>query len=716
MNKRDAGIYLDTLFGDQRGHVAVAYKDRDSSWQEAQFSWPDERTKLMGWAEVHADANVFICPALRQDEHTRKKGDMVPTRWLWADVDMQNIPAENRSDIEARIKELGTFVVSSGSGTNRHVYVDLGTPVDHTEHMRLNTGLRAYLLADAKHPDNSLLRLPGTTNWKTAAGSPVTIAGGHGRGTSRAALMKRRVFRDVKVEDDWTASEWEFVEPEGLSSRVTRLVNMPTDEAKSRYGNRHKAVWAITTDLIRKGYDADTIHTLMHTFPAALSKAAEENGYDVHRDVDKCVAYFRVVEEQGDNEDGEALEDLDDAAYDRARDAETEEDIEKWALLEFKRNQARKRARQIEAERGWVPPPVDVSWSLTSILTDPPPPAQYLIGIPPGGTRGLCGVRHNVIITAQYKTGKTKFVISTLAKSLCDGTEFMGDIPVHTPPGGLVVGHWNCEMDPAEMASDYVIPAVIENDQNLVGANLRGHRVNILSDQGKAWAVQWLRDRKVKVWTIDSLARLARMAGVSEKDNDEMFDLLMALDEIKVQAEVDVLFLITHTGRAEQEMGKERARGATAIDDWPDARWVMTNEGGVRFLAVDGRGVGMDAAPLIYDEATGHSNRGYGGREEVKNDGAVQTVVRVVRDSPGITSTALLAALKGKMSARVASQYVEDAIEADFIEVRADSSGPGRAAKRHYVKGYEKPEGDRARRATPGEVDMRAVRNRRGSR
>src|SRR4051812_32523651 len=142
MDKRAAAQYLDNIYGTQPGYVAAAYKDRDQSWQEIQFAWPQDRTKLLGWAEVHQDANVFICPALRQDPHTRKKGDMLPSRWLWADVDMQSVPEDKRAEVETRINELGSLVVRSGSGDNRHVYVNLGTEVDHTEHIRLNTGLR----------------------------------------------------------------------------------------------------------------------------------------------------------------------------------------------------------------------------------------------------------------------------------------------------------------------------------------------------------------------------------------------------------------------------------------------------------------------------------------------------------------------------------------------------------------------------------------------
>jgi hypothetical protein len=721
VDKRAAGQYLDKLFGKRTGYVAVAHKvpDTKDGWKEDQFAWPADRAKLLGWAESHEKDNVFICPALRKDAHTRKKGDMQPTRWLWADVDWQAIPAEKRGEVQNRINELCSYVVSSGSGANAHVYVELTDEVTHDDFIKLNTGLRDYLYGDNKQADNSLLRLPGTTNWKTDEGSPVAIKNDTGRKTSKATLMGKRAFRDAKIIHDADAQEWSFVEIEGLSRRVQRMVNMPVVEATARYGNRHKAVWGIASELIKRGLGTDEVHSLMDKFPAAIDKMAEENGYDVHRDVDKCFAAHRAIAEEGsdlpEDEAHDLLEEMEAAS-----DADFEDDYKRRVrerAEEYRlRRDADKLAREMQDERSWVEPPTTASWGLRDRMKTPPPAAQYLIGVPEGGKRGLCGIKHNVVITAQYKTGKTKFVIATIAKSLCDAEQFMDAVPVHTPDEGAVVGHWNCEMDPDEMASEYVLPAGIKNLDNLRGADLRGHRVSLLAPHGRAWAVRWLKGEipdedgnfppPVKVWTIDSLARLARMAGVSEKDNDEMFDLLMALDEIKIEAGVDVLFLITHTGRGVMEEGKERARGATAIDDWADARWILTEEDKVRFLAVDGRGVGLDTVALVYDEETGHSTMGLGSKADVKADGQVQAVVRVVRDEPGITRIALAKVMK--LSQRAVAQYTEEAVESGFIEIREDKSGRGRPAHRHYLADMEKPEGG----ATPREVVLDAPRRR----
>lgn len=704
MDKRAAGQYLTKLFGKGQGYVAVAYKDKGESWQECTFQYPSDRAKLIGWVEVHRDANIFVCPALRQGPN-RVKGDMLATRWLWADVDWDKVPEGKRAEVKNRIAEVGTLVVGSGSGDNAHVYVQLDRALTSEEHYRLNTGLKDYLYADAKHADNSLLRLPGTTNWKTDAGSAVVI---RGTGSVRSVdyLMDKRTFQRVKasVGAAIDGGNWTLVDVEGMPRRIRAMATMDTAEAVAKYGSRHKAVWAIAGELHKRGLDADQIHTLMDQFPPAIEKNAEEHaGYDIHRDIDKRLMWDRanapsIMDEDADDDAGDVFEEM---SAEEVMDSLISEGVQKELL----RRAIRKAADTTEAERGWVGPPDDVSWSLTDALSNPPEPLPYLID-------GLAGKKHNVVITAQYKTGKTAFTMGAIARSLADGVDFLDHFPVHTPSGGVQVGHWNCEMDPAEMINDYIRPVGIENTDNLVVANLRGHRVNILTPLGKQWAVDWLVKYGVKVWTIDSFARLARMAGVSEKDNDEVMSLLMALDEIKVEADIDVLFLITHTGRAEMEEGKERARGATAIDDWADARWIMTKMDDVRFLAVEGRGVALETTALHYDKDTKRSTKGFGGKTEVKADGAVQAVVKAVKENPGCTTTTLFAVLKGAMSQRVARTHIEEAVENGFVEVRQEVRGRGKPATCHYLAGMDKPE-DRRMRATPAVVDLRAPVGRR---
>ena len=64
-----------------------------------------------------------------------------------------------------------------------------------------------------------------------------------------------------------------------------------------------------------------------------------------------------------------------------------------------------------------------------------------------------------------------------------------------------------------------------------------------------------------------------------------------------------------------------------------------------------------------------------------------------------------------KMGRRVAVQQVEEAIEAGFVEVReTPRARGGRPEQQHFLAGMEAPQGDRARKATPQEVNMTGVR------
>lgn len=696
--------YLNRLFGHSSGHVAVAYKDPQDSWQESQFSWPKDKRKLIGWVRVHQDANIFICPALRNDAHTRKKGDGVALRWLWADVDWEKVPTARKDLVRKRIEQMGSYVVGSGTGDNVHVYVDLGQEVSIEEFTRLNTGLRDYLYADNKQADNSLLRLPGMTNWKTPQGSAVRVVGGHSRRRRPAALLKLRAFQKAKgFSADIDSYTWDRVDVSEVPGRLRRLVRMDSDEAVGRYGSRHKAVWAVAGELHKGGLNEDQIHTLMDRFPPAEDKCDDEHGaYDVHKDVARRLQYARGQELDMEEEDTPAFQELTD---EEGKALALDEMVEKILA----RREAMRIADRLEAERGFSAPPPETSWDLSEVLSRPAEPMPYLIGPRVTGELGLAGAKHNVIITAQYKTGKTTFLVGSLIQSLADGQPFLGQFPV--PEAGVVVGHWNCEMESQELIDQYIRPVGITNVDNLKGLNLRGYGVNILTPVGKAWTVAWLKDRKVKVWTIDSLARLARMAGVSEKDNEEMLNLLMAVDEINAEAGVDVCFIIAHTGRMQQEEGSERARGATVIDDWPDARWVMTRDGETRFLAVEGRGVRLSTTALVFDPVTMRSVLGIGDKADVRIVGGVQAVMSVVEEHPGIRKRALEEQVKKLMKCGVgaAREFIDEAVEGQFIGKPRRDSGQrgGRPSFIYYPN--EKPDLGRGGNgtATPRVMNLR---------
>jgi hypothetical protein len=121
--------------------------------------WPEEAETVYAAIEmVGAQGDLYVCPYLRRNPG-RVKGDAVALRLLHTDVD-------HGLDLEVA-RELGAFVVGSGTPGNGHVYVPLSRPVTVAEHDALCRGLIERLGGDkGKHSDNDLLRPVGAYNLK----------------------------------------------------------------------------------------------------------------------------------------------------------------------------------------------------------------------------------------------------------------------------------------------------------------------------------------------------------------------------------------------------------------------------------------------------------------------------------------------------------------------------------------------------------------------
>lgn len=169
--------YLHRVFGpDRTGVVACAVgtgphydqrgKYRHQTFSPRYFAWPHDLNKLTRWAVTSSQTgDVYVCPALRTGRERRNENASAPAGWAWADID--GPWTQRRTDRFATLATGGAFAVSSGSGT--HVYVPLADDADQEQLERANRALVRMFDADAKWAANSLLRLPGTLNWKSCA-------------------------------------------------------------------------------------------------------------------------------------------------------------------------------------------------------------------------------------------------------------------------------------------------------------------------------------------------------------------------------------------------------------------------------------------------------------------------------------------------------------------------------------------------------------------
>jgi hypothetical protein len=279
-------------------------------------------------------------------------------------------------------------------------------------------------------------------------------------------------------------------------------------------------------------------------------------------------------------------------------------------------------ARRLFREEQAAPHAVTLPRQTLDVVLSAPRPVEA-----PERISELHRVGYNSTITAQYKTGKTTLG-GNLLRSLADGDHFLRRFPVLKPTGRI--GLLNYELSESDML-DWLDDQGIANTDRIAVLNLRGVPFSLASERNQGELVAWCRDMEVEVLNLDPHRRAFAGFG-EENNNDDVNRFTGALDEIKKAAGVSDLFLYVHTGRGQQEQGNERARGATALDDWADQRWLLTKDAQTqdRYLYVDGRMQFVPEFKLVYDRDTRHLAYEDGNRKTASTDRYATQIVNVL--------------------------------------------------------------------------------------
>jgi hypothetical protein len=283
----------------------------------------------------------------------------------------------------------------------------------------------------------------------------------------------------------------------------------------------------------------------------------------------------------------------------------------------------------------------------------------------------------NSLLIAEYKTGKTTLALNLL-KALTDRDAFLGFYETDMPEGR--VAYWNYEVSETQLRS-WARDLGVRKPERAAVLNLRGYR--LLLQEYADWAAQWLRERETVFWIIDPWARAY---GEAENDNDRVTAFLEVLDDVKRRAGVPDLLLVTHTGREKPEQGRERARGATRLDDWADNRWILTEDDGDRFFFANGRDVDEEERRLEFDRHTRElvqvwderSNRRVTARKRAA-ERMDEAILAVVRANPGITSTEIRASVSGNDALKLKR------LKTLIVEGKLRTEQKGNAVK-HYAR------------------------------
>jgi hypothetical protein len=248
---------------------------------------------------------------------------------------------------------------------------------------------------------------------------------------------------------------------------------------------------------------------------------------------------------------------------------------------------------------------------------------------PPTLIFGLHRQGYNTTITARYKTGKTTLG-ANLLRALADGDPFLDRFSV-APPAGRI-GLLNYETTEHDML-EWLESSGIQNTDRIAVENLRGHPFSLAAERNRQELMAWCREMAIEVLLLDP-HRMAFSGFGKEIDNDDVNRFTATLDEVKAEAGVSDLFLFVHTGRGEAEDGAEHARGATALDDWADQRWVLAKSrepnDDTRYFYADGRLPYVPEFALEFDPATRRLSAGEGNRRGQGSDRQLQEVLNVL--------------------------------------------------------------------------------------
>jgi RecA-family ATPase len=276
----------------------------------------------------------------------------------------------------------------------------------------------------------------------------------------------------------------------------------------------------------------------------------------------------------------------------------------------------------------------------------------------------------NTLLVAEKKAGKTTLALN-LVRALVDEEPFLGHFETRPLTGR--VAFLNYELD-AEMFREWARDLGIQRVKKVAHPiHIRGRTLRFWEPRTAARLTRWLRLNNVEFLIIDPAARAWNGLVDNENDNAQVGRFIDALDAIKRRSGVRDLLLTTHTGRARQEDGQERSRGATRLEDWMDAGWYLTKDhSGRRSLRAIGRDVDVDALDLEYASGSRHIATTGHTRSMRREHNGIQQVVEALAPWEGTapTTSELSKTMTGDQNRR--SKWIKAAEREGYIKRTRD--------------------------------------------
>lgn len=197
---------------------------------------------------------------------------------------------------------------------------------------------------------------------------------------------------------------------------------------------------------------------------------------------------------------------------------------------------------------------------LDALLAEDIPDVDWII-------EDVLPVGDKFLLSAQEKAGKTTMVVN-LARSLTDGTPFLGTFPV--AQDGFKVVVLDFEMTDTMLRRWYA-DHEIEHPERLtiVPARGAGSTFNILNEETRTKWAEMLAEVAPDVVIIDPMRPILDALGLDE--NHEAGRFLESVDALMREAEIPTYGVVHHMGH-----DGRRARGDSAILGWPAVKLDLT--------------------------------------------------------------------------------------------------------------------------------------------
>jgi DNA-binding MarR family transcriptional regulator len=252
----------------------------------------------------------------------------------------------------------------------------------------------------------------------------------------------------------------------------------------------------------------------------------------------------------------------------------------------------------------------------------------------------LCG-------EAMIPTHNTSLAIN-LYRSLVNHEPFLGAYTVKEQQGRIA--YFDYEM----LEDQFRFWLKAGGDMNLnkmvTPYHLRGQVLPLWDKRTRAKVVEWLKRNDTSAIIIDTAARAWAGLVDNENSNTDMLRFTDSLDQLKYEAGITDLFLLTHMGRQAvfMEQGQERARGATRLEDWMDGGWYMTKDtDNVRYLRAQGRGIDIEPITLQYSAQSHKLTTQKIGKTEHQERNSDEMIVDILASLEHTPTTSQLSELLG---------------------------------------------------------------------